>query len=63
MASEGFKRLVAVASWWKVPPSSYLPTLSGLQRFLVDEAAAHFLAEQTKDGADRGGQWLGEGIL
>jgi len=65
VASEGFARLVTVAAYWKVPPSSYLPALSGLQRFFVDEAAVWWLAEKTNQtgaGAEDG-EWAGENIL
>ncbi|MGV8164650.1 MAG: hypothetical protein ACLKAK_07320 [Alkaliphilus sp.] len=51
-----------MAAYWKVPPSNYLPSLSGLQRYMLDEAAAHWLIENRQEQATEE-DWVGENVL
>jgi len=45
--SEGFERLVAVATFYNCRPSEFFK-LSGLQAFMLDEAAAYYTLEKRR---------------
>ena len=45
--SEGFERLVAVATFYNRRPSEFLK-LAGLQAFMLDEAAAYYTLEKRR---------------
>lgn len=45
--SDGFDRLIAVATLYNCRPSEFFQ-LSGLQAFLLDEAAAYYVLEKRR---------------
>ncbi len=56
--SDGFERLVGVATFYNCRPSEFF-SLLGLQAFMLDEAAAHYTLEKRKlDNAGKeGNKW------